>query len=132
MQDSAIRILCVEDEPDLREDLVDVLQECGYGVDAAHDGPTGFAMAQERCYDLILCDVLLPGMNGHQLVSELRQSVGASSNSPVIFLTAYADRKLHDDCTSLGNAQVIMKPVDYRNLESLVARWRPLGYVDKD
>lgn len=62
MQDSAIRILCVEDEPDLREDLVDVLQECGYGVDAAHDGPTGFAMAQERRYDLILCDVLLPGI----------------------------------------------------------------------
>lgn len=122
MPDAGARILCVEDEPDLRDDLVDVLQESGYDAVGAPDGPAGFAMAQEQHYDIILCDVLLPGMNGHQLVSELRQGTGASRNTPVIFLTAYADRKLHGDCTSLGNAQVIMKPVDYGALERLVAR----------
>lgn len=121
MPEGTVRILCVEDEPDLREDLVDVLCEAGYDVDAAADGPAGFAMAQAQRYDLILCDVLLPGMNGHQLVSDLRQGSGASADTPVIFLTAYADRKLHDDCTSLGKAEVIMKPVDYRALERLIA-----------
>lgn len=121
MPEGTVRILCVEDEPDLREDLVDVLCEAGYDVDAAADGPTGFAIAQAQRYDLILCDLLLPGMNGHQLVSDLRQGSGVSSDTPVIFLTAYADRKIHDDCTSLANTQVIMKPVDYRNLESLIS-----------
>ncbi len=82
---SASRILLIEDEPGLVLTLTDRLSSEGYDVSSARDGPTGLARATSEKWDLILLDVMLPGMNGFDVVKEIRQK---KVTAPVIMLTA--------------------------------------------
>jgi two-component system alkaline phosphatase synthesis response regulator PhoP len=79
------RILLIEDEPGLVLTLTDRLSSEGYDVFSAQDGPTGLARATGETWDLILLDVMLPGMNGFDVVKEIRQK---KVTAPVIMLTA--------------------------------------------
>ena len=79
------RILLVEDEPGLVLTLTDRLSSEGYDVASALDGPAGLARATSEKWDLILLDVMLPGMNGFDVVKEIRQK---KVTAPVIMLTA--------------------------------------------
>ena len=79
------RVLLVEDEPGLVLTLTDRLTAEGYDVASALDGPTGLARATSEKWDLILLDVMLPGMNGFDVVKEIRQK---RVSAPVIMLTA--------------------------------------------
>jgi two-component system copper resistance phosphate regulon response regulator CusR len=80
-----MRILIVEDEKRSREALANGLRESGYVVDAVGDGETGLNAALDLEYDLIVLDVMLPSLDGWQVLEKLRaKSVG----TPVLFLTA--------------------------------------------
>lgn len=79
------RILLVEDEPGLVLTLTDRLKAEGYEVASANDGPAGLARATTEPWDLILLDVMLPGMGGFDVVRDIRRK-GVST--PVIMLTA--------------------------------------------
>lgn len=80
-----MRILIVEDEVNLAEALVQILRKNNYSVDAVHDGKEGLDYALSGIYDLLLLDIMLPGMDGISLLKELR-SEGIAT--PVIMLTA--------------------------------------------
>jgi two-component system alkaline phosphatase synthesis response regulator PhoP len=82
---SGRRILLIEDEPGLVLTLTDRLRAEGYEADAATDGPLGLARATGATWDLILLDVMLPGMTGFDVVKEIRQK---GVTTPVIMLTA--------------------------------------------
>jgi len=79
-----MRVLVVEDEPDLLEALAQSLREAGYAVDEASDGQNGFFKATGADYDAIVLDLMLPGMNGWELLRELRKT----RSTPVLILTA--------------------------------------------
>ena len=79
-----MRILVVEDEPDLLRTITRTLREAAYAVDTAEDGVEGLAKAQSWDYDLILLDVLLPRLNGWELLGQLRKT----KKTPVLMLTA--------------------------------------------
>ena len=79
------RILLIEDEPGLVLTLTDRLASEGYDVESALDGPTCLARATAEKWDLVLLDVMLPGMNGFDVVKEMRQK---KCTAPVIMLTA--------------------------------------------
>jgi two-component system, OmpR family, response regulator len=79
-----MRVLVIEDEPDLLEALVQALREAGYAVDQASDGPDGLFKAAGTEYDAIVLDLMLPGMSGWDLLRELRKS----KSTPVLILTA--------------------------------------------
>jgi two-component system, OmpR family, response regulator len=79
-----MRVLVVEDEIDLLAALAQSLREAGYAVDEASDGPTGLFKAAGMAYDAIVLDLMLPGMNGWDLLHELRKT----RSTPVIILTA--------------------------------------------
>jgi len=79
------RVLLIEDEPGLVLTLTDRLASEGYDVTSATDGPTGLARGSSEKWDVILLDVMLPGMNGFDVVKELRQK---KVTAPVIMLTA--------------------------------------------
>jgi len=81
---SGRRILLIEDEPGLVLTLTDRLSSEGYDVASALDGPSGLARAASEKWDLILLDVMLPGMNGFDVVKEIRQK---RVTAPVIMLT---------------------------------------------
>lgn len=80
-----MQILVVEDEKRLAEALQQILSEKKYMVDLAFDGQDGLAMALSGVYDIIVLDVMLPKMNGLQVVSELRKE---KIDTPVLMLTA--------------------------------------------
>lgn len=79
-----MRLLVVEDEPDLRRALVQSLREAGYAVDEADNGVDGLHKAQAWDYDCLVLDIMLPGRNGFELLRDLRQS----KKTPTLILSA--------------------------------------------
>ena len=79
------RVLIVEDNADLAFGLRTTLEIEGYGVEVAEDGPRGLARAREWRPDLVILDLMLPGMDGYHVLRELR---GGGSAVPVLILTA--------------------------------------------
>ncbi len=80
-----MRILLVEDSAPLRKPVVKALKASGYAVDATGDGAEGWLMAQDHDYDVIILDIMLPGMDGREILRRMR---AAGNETPVLFLTA--------------------------------------------
>src|ERR1051326_2336456 len=81
---SAMRILVVEDEPRLLRSLGKALREEGYAVDTAEEGEEGLYKAANSDYNAVVLDVMLPGLDGWQILARLRQK----KSTPVLMLTA--------------------------------------------
>ncbi|HRP95288.1 MAG TPA: response regulator transcription factor [Rhodocyclaceae bacterium] len=81
-----MRLLVIEDNRDILANLADYLTLKGYVVDCAQDGLTGLHLAATQHYDLIVLDIMLPGMDGYALCERLRQ--GERNATPVVMLTA--------------------------------------------
>ncbi|MBB3104204.1 response regulator transcription factor [Azomonas macrocytogenes] len=81
-----MRILLVEDNKDILANLVDYLELKGYTVDCAQDGLNGLHLAATQHFDLIVLDVMLPGLDGYSLCQRLREE--ARKDTPIIMLTA--------------------------------------------
>jgi len=114
-----MRLLVVEDEPDLLAGLARALRKQGYAVDTAADGEDGLYKAASTDYDAIVLDVMLPILDGWQLLARLRQS----KTTPVLMLTARdssADRVRGLDT---GADDYLVKPFD---VPELLARLRAL------
>lgn len=112
-----MRILVVEDNRDILANVMDYLTLKGYTVDCAQDGVSGLHLAVTEHYDLIVLDIMMPGMDGYQLCKRLRED--ARSDTPIIMLTA---RDALDDRLqglSLGADDYLLKPFA---LSELVAR----------
>lgn len=115
-----MQILLVDDEPELTEPLTIALQREGHTVDLAHDGETGYRLATEQDYGLLILDWMLPGLSGLELCQRLRQG---GDRTPVLFLTAkdtLDDRVLGLDA---GADDYLVKPFELREL---LARVRAL------
>jgi two-component system, OmpR family, response regulator RegX3 len=101
------RILVVEDEAAIRDGLTDLLIYHGYEVDGAADGPQGLRKALSGCFDLVLLDIMLPGLDGFAICNEIRR---VDRRQPIIMLTA---RTSDDDILkglTLGADDYIAKP----------------------
>ncbi|HEX9171171.1 MAG TPA: response regulator transcription factor [Telluria sp.] len=81
-----MRILIIEDHPDILANLYGFLEPKGHQVDSARNGYAGLALASENQYDVIVLDVMLPGLNGLELCEKLR--VELKNATPVLMLTA--------------------------------------------
>ena len=114
-----MRILLVEDEPKAGEYLRKGLSESGYVVDWVRTGADGLHCATTEDYDLIVLDVMLPGMDGWQVISELRKT----HSTPVLFLTARDEVDDRIKGLELGADDYLVKPFAFAEL---VARIRTL------
>jgi DNA-binding response OmpR family regulator len=108
-----IRILIVEDEAAIRTGLIDVLVYHGYDVEFALDGPTGLDMALGGRFDLILLDVMLPGMDGFEICNRIRAQ---DRDLPVIMLTARGTDEDIIQGLSLGADDYVAKPFSVAQL----------------
>ncbi|MDX6468141.1 MAG: hypothetical protein QOI27_3181 [Gaiellaceae bacterium] len=111
-------ILVVEDEPRILAFVRRGLEAQGFTVDAAADGATGLRRARERRYDLVVLDLLLPGLDGLALLRELTRS---SPEIPVLILSARSDEKTKLRGFELGARDYVAKPF---SLAELIARVR--------
>jgi DNA-binding response OmpR family regulator len=80
-----MRCLLVEDEPKVADFVARGLRAERFAVDVAHDGEVGWDLASKSCYDVIILDLMLPGMSGTELVQRVRNK---GSNTPILVLTA--------------------------------------------
>jgi CheY-like chemotaxis protein len=107
----ARRVLVIEDEPENRLLLNMILTAEGYQVVETEDGPTGLRWAIEWRPDLILLDVMMPGMNGWAVFERLRADPGTRA-IPVIMLTALAQRVDVERAVELGVEGYVTKPFE--------------------
>ncbi len=106
------RILIVEDEPKTGSYLARGLGEAGFIVDVARTGVDGLHLATTDEYDLVLLDVMLPGMDGWTVMRELRKS----SQTPVLFLTARDEVEHRVKGLELGADDYLTKPFSFAEL----------------
>jgi two-component system copper resistance phosphate regulon response regulator CusR len=114
-----MRLLIVEDEPKAGDYLLKGLTESGFVADLARTGPDGLFQAMEHDYDVIVLDVMLPGMDGWQLIQELRRH----KSTPVLFLTARDELPDRLKGLELGADDYLVKPFAFAEL---VARIRTI------
>ncbi|KAA3628209.1 MAG: DNA-binding response regulator [Proteobacteria bacterium] len=107
------RILIVEDEAAIRSGLIDVFVYHGYEVDSAAEGPDGLKKALTGTFDMVLLDVMLPGMDGFEICNRIRAQ---DRDQPIIMLTA---KTSDDDIVhglSLGADDYVAKPFSVAQL----------------
>jgi two-component system response regulator PfeR len=106
------QILAIEDDPILGAHLKASLEDCGFNVTLADEGPRGLALASEAAFDLILLDVLLPGLDGMELLTRLRTQL----QTPVIMMSALGDEAHRIKGFDSGADDYLPKPFSIREL----------------
>lgn len=109
------RILVMEDEPNLRKNILDFLTLEGFEVLEASDGQIGVECARTHKPDLIVSDIAMPNMDGYKALLELRKDE-QSANIPIIFLSAMSDRSFVRHGMELGADDYLTKPFSYSEL----------------
>jgi DNA-binding response OmpR family regulator len=107
------RILIIEDEESIRMPLEDNLRLEGYEVSCARDGLEGLSMAAERCYDLIVLDIMLPKLDGFEVCKRLRRD---RMMTPILMLTAKSQEVDKVLGLELGADEYVTKPFSSREL----------------
>ena len=113
-----MRLLFVEDEPDLREVLKKQLQGSGYSVDACGDGLESLDYLQLTAYDAVILDIMLPGVDGLSVLKKMRT---AGDKTPVLLLTARGSVEDRVAGLDLGADDYLVKPL------LLTSWWRVYG-----
>ena len=116
-----MRILIVEDEEDLAMILSELLEMEGYYVDISYDGESGLDNVMSGIYDLVILDVMLPILDGIQVLSEIRKN---NINTPVLMLTAKSEVQDKVSGLDAGADDYLTKPFDP---DELLARIRALS-----
>jgi two-component system, sensor histidine kinase and response regulator len=103
------KILVIDDEPQLRASIQEVLELSDFETIAAAEGLTGVQMAKDCAPDLIICDILMPELTGYEVLTAVRQDESTCS-IPLIFLTAQTQRSDMRRGMEYGAADYLMKP----------------------
>ena len=115
------KILVIEDNQEVREVLEEVLELSGYDVNTAEDGAVGAKKALENIPDLIICDVMMPKLDGFGVLNILSKKP-ETADVPFIFLTAKAEKDDFRRGMNLGADDYIQKPFKPNELVSRIKR----------
>jgi DNA-binding NtrC family response regulator len=113
------RVLVVDDEEDLREMLAFVLSGAGFEVLTADSGLSAVELAKEHRFDLAISDLKMPGMNGVETLTALKQ---IDASMEVIIVTGYASEETAVECLKRGAYGYLRKPFELDELHALVDR----------
>ena len=113
-------ILVIEDQPLMRRNLATILEMEGYDVLVADNGRAGIELAKDELPDLILCDIMMPGVDGYGVLTSLR-SHRSTAMIPFIFLTAKGEKTDFRTGMNLGADDYLTKPVAKRDLLAALA-----------
>jgi DNA-binding NarL/FixJ family response regulator len=106
---SMYSILIIEDDPSYRSMMESFLQLEGFEVRTASDGQSGLSLVREKRPDLVLCDIMMPGMDGHSVMETMKSEDGIA-DIPFIFVTALGDRADVRRGMSAGADDYLTKP----------------------
>ncbi len=112
------KILIVDDEQNVCEFLGEFLQDKGYLVIKARSGSKALRYLEKNNPDLVLLDILMPGMSGLEVLKRIRKLY---PDLPVIILTGVKDKQVVDDIINVGPVDFIPKPIDLDVLEKCIS-----------
>ena len=112
-------ILIIEDDAQTRENLEIILDMEGFSVRSAANGREGIALAQAHHPDLVICDVSMPQLDGHEVLRQLRADAQTAA-IPFIFLTARGEKQQQRTGMNLGADDYLCKPLDAEDLLAAV------------
>jgi PAS domain S-box-containing protein len=113
-----LKILVVDDAPDIRSLISFLLMRAGASVDFAENGVEGYRKALSNCYDMVLMDIQMPQMDGYTATMKLREQ---GYHKPIIALTAHAMTEARRKCLSVGCTGHLSKPINPSQLLGIVA-----------
>ena len=108
-----MKILIVDDERAIRNSLKEILTDEGYDVDLAEDGLTALAMVDKEKYDVIFCDIKMPGMDGTEVLDKL---VADGIDSAIVMISGHGDIDTAVECIKKGAFDFIQKPLDLNRI----------------
>lgn len=112
-------ILCIDDEAEIRKLLIEEFQDAGLKTLEASDGREGLHKILSAWPDIVVCDISMPVMSGHELLAEIQVNYPDFANMPFILLTALTDRENTLNGLAAGADDYLTKPVD---LDLLMAK----------
>lgn len=120
----AKKILLVDDDDLILKSVETVLKKCGYQVVLASDGFEAIEKIGDFDFDLIICDMRMPGMNGIETVQRIRQELALIGKGKVaeIFLTGYAENDLEKQAKAMKVNGYLYKPFDLQEFISKIQR----------
>ncbi len=129
----SVRVLCIDDDPESCQLVVDMLGGHGFVVDIATNARDGYAAIVAEPPDLVLCDILMPEVSGLDLLERLSAlSPERFGAIPFVFLTALADRESVLKGRRLGADDYVTKPIDFDLLVEVIrARLGPPGHLNR-
>ena len=108
-----MKILIIDDERSIRNSMKEILIDEGYSVDTAEDGSSGHDMAAKGHYDVVFCDIKMPGMDGVEVLDML---VTEGCESAIVMISGHGDIETAVDCIKKGAFDFIQKPLDLNRL----------------
>jgi len=119
-------ILVIEDNQEILENLIEYLEMEGYKILVANNGQRGIELARELIPDLIICDVLMREMDGHEVLHLLLDSA-KTYEIPFIFSTSMSEKVNRAEALKLGADDYIIKPFELEDLLKMVKTWIKSG-----
>ena len=119
------KLLVIDDERSIRNTLKEILADEGHDVDVAENGTQGLEMAQKGSYDLIFSDIKMPGMDGMELLSKLKEPTPGpslegremeSAETPVVMITGHGDVETAVQALKMGAYDFLLKPLDLNRI----------------
>ena len=118
------RILVIEDETHIRDNLLRFVRLEGHEGLSAADGHAGLQLAREQPPDLIFCDVMMPQMNGLEVLAAL-QADATLKQVPLVFLSASAESERLEEALRLGASGYVTKPFKFAQLQAVLKQYLP-------
>jgi len=108
-----MKILIIDDERAIRNSLGEILKDEGYEVECAEDGASGLNTAQKEHFDIIFCDIKMPGMDGIEVLDNLQKD---GCDSAIVMISGHGDIDTAVDCIKKGAYDFIQKPLDLNRI----------------
>lgn len=108
-------VLVIEDNLEIRENTAEILELAGFQVITAENGTEGLSIASSKNPDLVLCDIMMPGIDGYQVIKEIRENP-ITARIPFIYVTASAEKADVKIAMDLGADGYVRKPFDIADL----------------
>lgn len=108
-----MKILVIDDERAIRNSLKEILGDEGYEVDTAEDGTIALSMVDKEKYDVIFCDIKMPGMDGTEVLDKM---VADGVDSAIVMISGHGDIDTAVECIKKGAFDFIQKPLDLNRI----------------
>ncbi len=112
-------VLIIEDNQEIRENTSEILELTGLNVITSDNGNSGIAMAIDSQPDIILCDIMMPGLDGYEVIKLLKDNP-ATASIPFIYVTASGEKSEIKMAMELGASGYIRKPFDAKELTQTI------------